>query len=179
MNTDELLVERGKTHGEYSEHAQVTQAIMRAITAGRRWEELADEVKESLHMIAHKMGRVVTGNPYIKDHFTDIAGYARLVEQRINDEQTGIRPWPGVPEKLPAFKVGEHVRLRYNCVSIGIVVSSRVYSGIIIYQIQSYSGLPILQYSEGMLEKDPACLSYTPGTPEDGGHHARQVDAED
>lgn len=81
--TEQLLAERAKTHGEYSEHARCTQNIMRALQSERNWDNLSDIQKESLHMFAHKMGRVVTGNPDIHDHWDDIAGYAKLVSDRI------------------------------------------------------------------------------------------------
>lgn len=83
QTTEQLLAERAKTHGEYSEHARCTQSIMRALQRERGWDGLSDIQKESLHMFAHKMGRVVTGNPDIHDHWDDIAGYAKLVSQRI------------------------------------------------------------------------------------------------
>lgn len=81
--TEELLIERGKTHGEYSDHARCTQNIMRAMQSEKNWERLSDIQKESLHMFAHKMGRIATGNPDIHDHWDDIAGYAKLVSDRI------------------------------------------------------------------------------------------------
>lgn len=86
MNTEELLAERAKTHGEYTEHARCTQTIMRALAVERNWDALSDIQKESLHMFAHKMGRIVTGNPDIHDHWDDIAGYAKLVSDRIPKE---------------------------------------------------------------------------------------------
>ena len=82
-STEKLLEERGKTHGEYSEHAYCTQSIMRALQTQRNWDKLSDIQKETLHMIAHKLGRIVTGDPNIKDHYDDIAGYAVLVSQRL------------------------------------------------------------------------------------------------
>lgn len=81
--TEQLLAERGKTHGDYTDHARCTQAIMRALMAEKNWDDLPDVMKESLHMFAHKMGRVVTGDPFHADHWDDIAGYAKLVSQRI------------------------------------------------------------------------------------------------
>jgi hypothetical protein len=81
--TEELLIERGKTHGEYTDHARCTQNIMRAIQSEMNWERLSDIQKESLHMFAHKIGRIATGNPDIHDHWDDIAGYAKLVSDRI------------------------------------------------------------------------------------------------
>jgi hypothetical protein len=86
MNTDELLAERAKTHGEYTDHARCTQTIMRALMGEKNWSALSDIQKESLHMFAHKMGRIVTGNPDIHDHWDDIAGYAKLVSDRIPKE---------------------------------------------------------------------------------------------
>jgi hypothetical protein len=95
VSTEALLAERGKTHGEYAEHARVTQDILRACMAGRRWDELSDCQKESMHMFAHKMGRIVTGNPDHHDHWEDIAGYAKLVSQRIpGAAQSTPRPEP-------------------------------------------------------------------------------------
>lgn len=85
QSTEDLLAQRKTTHGEYSEHARCTQAIMGALQRERGWDGLPDIVKESLHMFAHKMGRVVTGNWTVKDHYDDIAGYAVLVSQRLED----------------------------------------------------------------------------------------------
>ena len=34
-------------------------------------------------MIAHKIGRILAGNPDFKDHWDDIAGYAVLISQRV------------------------------------------------------------------------------------------------
>lgn len=84
VNTTELLAERQKTHGEYAEHARCTQELLRVLQSERGWPTLSDIQKESLHMICHKMGRVVTGNPDIADHWDDMAGYATLISQRIN-----------------------------------------------------------------------------------------------
>ena len=84
--TDELLQERGRTHGEYTHHARVTQGILDICSVECGWASLPPIMRETVHMIAHKIGRVVTGNPYINDHWDDIAGYARLVSQRVNGE---------------------------------------------------------------------------------------------
>jgi hypothetical protein len=83
QSTDELLAERGKTHGDYLEHSACTQAILDVCMAQRNWAALPPAMKETLHMIAHKAGRILTGNPYIEDHYDDIAGYARLISQNM------------------------------------------------------------------------------------------------
>lgn len=78
-----LLDERGKTHGEYSVHAQITQDLKDVMHKTQNWGRLNAVQKETLEMVAHKIGRVLAGNPNFKDHWMDIAGYAKLAEERI------------------------------------------------------------------------------------------------
>lgn len=76
------LVERSKTHGEYKSHARITQALKAVIRTGDTYGQCSDHEKETLDMIAHKIGRIVSGDPHFTDHWHDIAGYARLSEER-------------------------------------------------------------------------------------------------
>ena len=87
MTTDinALLAEREKTHGNYLAHARVTQDLKRVMRhhvcdLDRR---MGDDMAESLSMIAHKIGRIIAGNPEEPDHWRDIAGYAQLVANRL------------------------------------------------------------------------------------------------
>ena len=84
--TTELLNERGKTHGDFSDHAGITQALKSAMQYHNRdgdaWAKLTDPQREALEMIVHKIGRILAGNPNFRDHWDDIAGYARLVAER-------------------------------------------------------------------------------------------------
>ena len=87
MTTDinALLAERGKTHGDYVLHSWITQDLKRVIThhvAGLD-RRLDDDMRETLDMIAHKIGRIIAGNPAEPDHWRDIAGYAQLVANRL------------------------------------------------------------------------------------------------
>lgn len=86
--TEKLLAERATTHGEYTEHARLTQSIMEICRSSRNWQrkKLSNMQRESLHMIAHKIGRILEGDPNHADHWDDIAGYARLVSQRLAPE---------------------------------------------------------------------------------------------
>jgi hypothetical protein len=43
----------------------------------------SDDQWEALEMIVHKIGRIVNGNPDKIDHWVDIAGYAKLVADRL------------------------------------------------------------------------------------------------
>ena len=80
---DKLLSERGKTHGDYAVHAGITQRLKSVMHATPYWPLLTDTMKETLEMNAHKIGRILAGNPAFPDHWADIAGYARLVEKEL------------------------------------------------------------------------------------------------
>lgn len=88
--TDALLEERGKTHGDFSVHARITQRIKLTIyeDPGVDQDKLGYVHCEAIDMIAHKLGRIAAGNPDFADHWDDIAGYARLVSQRIASGDT-------------------------------------------------------------------------------------------
>jgi hypothetical protein len=82
MNTTELLAARAKTHGEFSDHAFITQNIKYLMHATENWDNLSVSHKESLGMIASKIGRILAGDPNHRDHWDDIAGYATLAAER-------------------------------------------------------------------------------------------------
>jgi hypothetical protein len=83
-----LLTERGKRYGAFSGHANVTMDLKRVMRHHiyDRDLVLADDQWEALDMIAHKIGRIINGDPSYEDSWTDIAGYAQLVADRLRKE---------------------------------------------------------------------------------------------
>lgn len=82
-STDELLAQRQKTHGDFTINARISQSIRRAMQAtGSGWWKLSDVQCEVLEMVAHKIGRILAGDHDYKDHWDDLAGYARLASER-------------------------------------------------------------------------------------------------
>lgn len=80
---EQLLVERKATHGEYRDHAAYTQNIKALCRSSPNWAGLQDHQKETLEMIAHKIGRILAGDPDYDDHWKDISGYAKLTADRL------------------------------------------------------------------------------------------------
>lgn len=78
----QTLAERENTHGDYGDHADTTQKLKDVIRSGRTYGSLNAHERETLDMIAHKIGRIVSGNPHFHDHWHDIAGYATLSADR-------------------------------------------------------------------------------------------------
>jgi hypothetical protein len=82
----DTLNERQKTHGDFTDNARVMQALKQIARSGNNWVghiELTPVQREALDMILHKVGRIVTGDPNVPDHWLDIEGYARLARERI------------------------------------------------------------------------------------------------
>lgn len=90
-NIDATLDERGARYGDFSGHATITQGIKRVMQASPRWGDLADDQKEALEMVAHKIGRILNGDPNYHDSWHDIIGYTRLVEQRLESKSRARR----------------------------------------------------------------------------------------
>lgn len=86
--TDEIgaiLRERGSTHGDFVTQAWVAQELKACAENGPNWVLMKANQREAIHMILHKISRVVCGNPDFKDTWDDIQGYARLISDKLTD----------------------------------------------------------------------------------------------
>ena len=79
------LADRGKRYGDFDGHAEITQDLKDVMRATEGWEQLTPSMKEALEMVAHKIGRILNGDPTYADSWHDIAGYATLVEQQLGE----------------------------------------------------------------------------------------------
>lgn len=77
------LNQRGSRYGEFKTHAQITQDLKDVMRLTDNWELLQPFQVEALEMIAHKIGRILNGDPNYDDSWIDIAGYAKLVADRV------------------------------------------------------------------------------------------------
>jgi hypothetical protein len=84
-NVDEVLNDRAKDYGKFIEGAEIMQMLKRMVHGyiEKRGTPLAFDQREAIDMMIHKLGRVINGNPDKVDHWTDIAGYATLVAERL------------------------------------------------------------------------------------------------
>lgn len=89
----QVLEERGSRYGSFETHALITQTLKKVLREGyesthpgKSYYDLAPDILEELDMIAHKLGRVVNGDPEYIDSHTDISGYATLVADRLEHD---------------------------------------------------------------------------------------------
>lgn len=103
MSTTETLEERGNSYGEFDKLAELTQqleftVIKHFMDTHPPGSTLPPYMRESLHMILQKIARAVNGNPYYDDSWQDIAGYAQLVVNKLNE--LNKPPRANVPTQL-------------------------------------------------------------------------------
>lgn len=77
---DKTLAERGSRYGTFEGNAKTTQALITAICQAPSASKLTDMHLECLHMIFHKVARMVNGDPFYVDNVHDIIGYAKGLE---------------------------------------------------------------------------------------------------
>lgn len=81
------LRERDGQYGAFNSCAAAAQKLKAAMGAGYNWPYLDADMREALELIATKIARILNGDPDKSDSWHDIAGYARLVEERLLREQ--------------------------------------------------------------------------------------------
>ncbi|CAB4137680.1 hypothetical protein UFOVP768_5 [uncultured Caudovirales phage] len=79
------LAERTARYGQFKDHARISQEIKRVMKKTDGWNNLGATGREALEMIAHKIARVLNGDPTYIDNWVDIAGYATLVAERLEE----------------------------------------------------------------------------------------------
>ena len=82
-NIDTTLAERGTRYGVYTKHAQITQDLKTVMHGTAGWAGLSAHQKETLEMIAHKVGRILNCDPNYHATWHDIVGYAKLTADEL------------------------------------------------------------------------------------------------
>jgi hypothetical protein len=82
-NIQDTLVQRGSRYGNFVGHAEITQNLKFVMQNTQNWSVLKEDQKEALEMVAHKIGRILNGDPDYDDSWVDIAGYVTLVANRL------------------------------------------------------------------------------------------------
>jgi hypothetical protein len=79
-----LLAEREHTHGNFDATALIAQRFKDVARNTPNWgSRLTDVQREALEGVFTKVARILSGDPNHKDHWSDVAGGAHLVEERL------------------------------------------------------------------------------------------------
>jgi len=83
---DATLAERGSRYGEFEDGAAIMQSLKGVMKSTDGWTRLSPPQREALEMIQHKIGRILNGDPNYSDSWVDIAGYAKLISDNLEDK---------------------------------------------------------------------------------------------
>jgi len=87
-NLDQLLLDRACRYGSFADVAKRSHAILISIiNHAPQTSHLKPHHTEAFQMIATKLARLVNGQINDLDSWRDIAGYAMLVHNQIEQEQ--------------------------------------------------------------------------------------------
>lgn len=78
------LAARGARYGLFAKHAEYAMCFKEICRDSTSWSKMKADQKEALDMISHKLGRILNGDPNYSDSWIDIAGYAKLVADRLD-----------------------------------------------------------------------------------------------
>ena len=83
-----VLQQRGSRYGEFINNANVSQDLKCIMECSTNWNNMDNDMREALHMIAHKISRILEGDYSYDDSWVDIAGYSTLVAERLQRGKT-------------------------------------------------------------------------------------------
>ena len=84
--TAEILDHRESRYGRFATQAVTAQTLkdtLHQVAVERMLDVFAPDMLEALDLICTKLSRIVHGDPTVLDSWDDIAGYARLVADRL------------------------------------------------------------------------------------------------
>jgi hypothetical protein len=93
-NINEVLRERKNNYGSFNDNSVLTDYLYGCIK--KNIEHEPPFIKEALHMICHKVARVVNGWVVYKDNWIDIAGYSQCVIDILKKQQGTLDKYPTV-----------------------------------------------------------------------------------
>jgi len=95
--TENVLKNRGRKYGDFPPLAELSQNLYESILTHNEIfcsneNKIANDpvIREGISMIVHKLARVANGDCLYRDNFVDIAGYATLLVDYI-DEENNLR----------------------------------------------------------------------------------------
>ena len=91
---NKILTEREEKYGDYADVSACAQELKSIMRKYSHWDYMRPEFRESLDLIANKIARIINGNPYHKDSWEDIAGYATLGARATASSATTSDPAP-------------------------------------------------------------------------------------
>jgi hypothetical protein len=87
-DVDATLENREKVYGSFKDYSKIARELKYIVNAAdQRIILLSNDKREALDMIMSKVARILNGDPDYIDSWHDIAGYATLIVNNLEDEE--------------------------------------------------------------------------------------------
>lgn len=91
QSVEQVLEERGTRYGVFMGQARIAQSIHMVLDQAMRMTgktrfDFAPDQLEAVNMIVNKIARIYNGDNHYSDSWRDIAGYATLVADRLDND---------------------------------------------------------------------------------------------
>jgi len=80
------LAARANKYGDFADVARISQEFQEIAHNSPGWAAMNTTQREGATLILHKLARALSGDPTYADNWHDIAGYAKLVEDRLDPD---------------------------------------------------------------------------------------------
>lgn len=120
QSTAEVLEERGTRYGVFMSQAQIAQSIHLVLDqamklTGKTKFSFAPDQLEAINMIVNKIGRIYNGDPNYSDSWRDIAGYATLVADRLDNDTQEQKRLADMKEQYERNRTPEQIEANRGC----------------------------------------------------------------
>ena len=126
----QVLEERGARYGVFAGQARIAQSLHIILRqgmemAGKNTFDFAPDELEAMHMIVNKIARIYNGDPHYSDSWRDIAGYATLVADRLDNEREEQERLADAEEQYARNIIPEQIEAGSLEVQDGIHIAER------------------------------------------------------
>ena len=116
----EVLEERGTRYGVFMGQARIAQSLHIVLRqgmemAGKNTFDFAPDELEAMHMIVNKIARIYNGDNHYSDSWRDIAGYATLVADRLDNDTQEQKRLADMKEQYERNRNPEQIEANRGC----------------------------------------------------------------
>lgn len=120
QSTKDILEERGTRYGVFMGQARIAQSLHIVLRqgmemAGKNTFDFAPDELEAMHMIVNKIARIYNGDPHYSDSWRDIAGYATLVADRLDNDTQEQKRLAYMKEQYERNRNPEQIEANRGC----------------------------------------------------------------
>ena len=124
----QVLEERGTRYGVFTGQARIAQSLHIVLRqgmemAGKNIFDFAPDELEAMHMIVNKIARIYNGDNHYSDSWRDIAGYATLVADRLDNDTQEQKRLDDMKEQHERNRNPEQIEVKRLEVQDGIHIT--------------------------------------------------------